>query len=592
MKRIKGLLFILLCSALLITSCAKKDTLTKPAAETHSIDEYMDSEDLDSEFDENTSVSILLNGESAKSSSNAVEISKGKITLTKAATYMISGTLDDGMIIVDAGEKDKVRIVFNGADITSKTSAALYVLEADKVTVTSAEGSENRVANGGSFTAIDDNNIDAAIFSKKDLVLNGKGSLTVESPAGHGISAKDELGIAEGNYTVNAGLHCFDVNDSVVVYSGNFELTAGKDGIHSENNEAENYGFIYIENGGFKISSTGDGISASNYLQIKNGSFEIESGGGSANAVNKSYDDWGYGYSDKNYSKTSASTSSDSAKGLKSGDWMHISSGEFNLNCQDDSVHSASAMTIAGGNYNISCGDDGFHSDTELNITGGNINITKCYEGIEAESVSINGGEIALIASDDGINAAGGKDYSGYGGQNRYNTLGNGSITINGGTLNITANGDGVDSNGSLEVNGGNIYIDGPTVGDTSTLDYETSGCIKGGLFIGTGTAGMNMCFDSNSTQGVIMTALSGNTGDEIVLYDSLDNVLMTHTAKQDYNCVILSSPDICKGEVYSLKNGDNVTSITMDSLIYNKVASNGFSGMGPGGGGMRGPGF
>ena len=154
--------------------------------------------------------------------------------LTAETTYIISGTLTDGMLVVNAPEKAKLQIVFDGVSITSATSAALYILEADKVVVTLANGTQNTLQNGGKFEAIDDNNIDGAVFSKQDLTFNGSGSLTVSSPVGHGIVCKDDLVFTGGSYTVNSASHGLDANDSVrITGETNLAIDAGKDGIHS-----------------------------------------------------------------------------------------------------------------------------------------------------------------------------------------------------------------------------------------------------------------------------------------------------------------------------------------------------------------------
>ena len=595
MKRILAVLLALFC-LLSLVGCSKKETVEKSNNETVAIDKVVESEDFDWEYDETESVRITLNKNSAESSSDSVRISEGVITITKEATYIISGTLDNGMIIVDTTKKAKPRLVLDGTDITSKDSAGLYILEADKVTVTLAEGTQNRIANTSGFENSVDEKIDGAVFSKKDLVFNGKGSLSVESAKGHGICAKDELSIVQGEYRINAKLHAFDVNDCVVINDGTFVLESGKDGIHCENNEDENCGFIYIENGDFDITSSGDGISSGSYLQIANGRYNIKSGGGSENASEKSSDDWGMrpnGNTGNYKLSVTQSSETESTKGFKSKVWMKISAGEFDVNSADDSFHCATEMNIEGGIFNISTGDDAFHSDETMNILGGCINISKCYEGFEALNITISGGELTAFADDDGINAAGGSDSSGFRGPFSGNSS-SGSIVISGGTLNISANGDGIDSNGSLSVTGGNIYIDGPTYGDTSTLDYETEGSVSGGVFVGTGAVGMNMCFDSSSSQGVIMIASSGKGGSIITLANSKGETVIEHTAKQDFDCVILSSADIVSGESYTLSIDTTTKEITMTSLIYSEMHS--FGGMpggnpgGPGGnpGGMR----
>lgn len=156
--------------------------------------------DLDASYDETNAVKIELTGNSATSTSDSVKISDSTITITQEATYIVTGTLKDGMIIVDAPDTAKPQIVLNQANITSSTSAPIYVKQANKVFVTLV--GENTLANGGTFTAIDDNNIDSVIFSKQDLTLNGSGSLNITSPVGHGIVGKDDLVFTGGTYSI------------------------------------------------------------------------------------------------------------------------------------------------------------------------------------------------------------------------------------------------------------------------------------------------------------------------------------------------------------------------------------------------------
>ena len=211
--------------------------------------------DYETDYDESSSVYIELNGSTAEADSDSVQISGSTITITEEATYIISGTLDDGMIIVDAPDTAKLQLVFDGADINSETSAPLYIPEADKVFVTLAEGTENTLSNGGTYTAIDDSNIDSAIFSRQDLTLNGSGSLAVTSPAGHGIVSNDDLVITGGTYTVSCASHGLKANDSIrLTGSTTLNIRSGKDGIHSENDSDVSLGFVYISGGGFDIA--------------------------------------------------------------------------------------------------------------------------------------------------------------------------------------------------------------------------------------------------------------------------------------------------------------------------------------------------
>lgn len=530
--------------------------------------------DYNADYDESSSVSIQLNGDSAQASSNSVQISGSTITITEEATYVISGTLSDGMIIVNATDTAKLQLVLDGVSINSAASAPLYILEADKVVVTLADGTENTLSNGGTFTAIDENNIDAVIFSKQDLTLNGSGSLTVTSPAGHGIVCKDDLVITGGVYAITSASHGLDANDSVRI-TGETSLTvdAGKDGIHAENNDDASLGFVYISAGTLKMEAEGDGISAGSYMQITDGAFDILAGGGSENGTKESSDSWGgfrggKGPGQSFSSSETAAGDSTSMKGLKAAGSILVSGGTITIDSADDAVHSDVSVTINGGSFELASGDDAVHAEETLIITAGKINITKSYEGLEALDIDVRGGDITLIASDDGLNAAGGTDSSGttggrdgmFGGPGGMgggmSSASNGSIKISGGTLHINASGDGIDANGSLTVSGGYTVVTGPTQGDTATLDYDTSAVITGGTFIGTGGAGMAQTF-SDSEQGVLSVSVGNQAaGTKITLTDSDGNELITCTPEMSFGVVILSSPDIVSGETYTITIG------------------------------------
>lgn len=542
------------------------------------------SRDSKTEYDNSKSVTIKLNGNSATASSNSVKISGSKITITEEATYTISGKLTDGMIIVNAPESAKPQIVLSGAEITSKTSAALYVLEADKVFVTLADGTKNTLANGGSFKAIDDNNIDAALFSKQDLTLNGNGSLTVTSPAGHGIVCKDDLVITSGSFTINSSSHGLDANDSVRIANASLTIDAGKDAIHAENTDDTSLGFVYIGGGNIKAEAEGDGIAASAYLQIEGGSIDLLVGGGSENGSKASSGNYGGfmgdgmrpGMRPGSNQTTTSTTDTVSMKGLKAAAGISITGGSIKVNSADDSVHSDSSITIGGGTLQLASGDDAIHAEETLTVTAGKINISESYEGLEALHIDIKGGDINLKASDDGLNAAGGTDSSGteggrdgmfgggfgggrpggMGGGGGMSSNSNGSIKISGCTLYINSSGDGLDANGTLEIWGGHTTVVGPTRGDTATIDYDKSGTITGGTFIGTGAAGMAQSF-SDSTQGVIAVSVgSQSAGTEIILKNSSGKTIITHKPELDFAVVILSSPDIKKGSTYTITVG------------------------------------
>jgi hypothetical protein len=513
--------------------------------------ELFSDRDFEVDFDERTSVIILLNGDTASCVSDNVEISGNTVIIADEGTYILSGTLNNGTIIVDSGKKDKVQLVLNNASIHSERYAPIYIQKSDKVFITLAPNSVNTLSNGGSFTAINENKIDAVIFSKEDLTLNGTGSLTISSPAGHGIVSKDGLTLTGGSYEINSASHGLEGKDNVCIANAELKIRSGKDGIHAENSDDTTLGFVYIQSGTFNITSGGDGISASAQMQIDGGTFHIVSGSGSMKAEK----------------------SSTNSKGLKAAGHLTINGGSFTIDAADDAVHSSASMNIAGGTFEIATDDDGFHADETMIISSGTINITRCYEGLEGLHVKISGGDISLYAGNDGINAAGGTDQSdldGKGGEDKFDggeggsSSSNGSIVISGGKLYIHAASDGIDANGTLTISGGYTVVCGPSSGDTASLDYDISGVITGGTFIGTGASDEAKNF-SDSEQGVIAERVGHQpAGTTIALTDADGNTIIPSYAPElDFEFVILSSPELVKGKTYTMTIGSSTHQFT-----------------------------
>ena len=427
--------------------------------------------DLEGTYDASTAVAIQLSGDTASCTSDAVTIDGSQITIGAEGVYLISGTLTDGQIVVNAGDTDKVQLVLGGADITSSTSAAIYALNADKVFITLAEDTENTLANGGEYAAIDDNNIDAVLFAKTDLTLNGSGSLTINAAAGHGVVSKDDLVVTGGSYTITAASHGLSGKDSIAIADGTFAITSGKDGIHAENSEDTSLGYLYIADGSYTIAAQGDAISAEGALQIDGGTFDLTTGAGSASVEMSSGNDFGLMGGGEHggtsaQTETAAETEEDSVsqKGIKGEGTYAINGGTFTIDSTDDGLHAGGAMTLSAGTFDLSSGDDAVHCDDALTIQSGTFTIPYCYEGIEGLSITIEDGTFDITSQDDGLNAAGGADSSGFGGfgGRQQDTFVSGSdsfILINGGTFTIVSLGDCVDSNGDLTLNGGSLDL-------------------------------------------------------------------------------------------------------------------------------------
>ncbi len=543
------------------TSSDKSDSTSDSSSDSDkqlTADDMFSDRDLSGDYSECTD--ITLSESTASCSDSSVTVADGSVTITKAGTYKLSGIFT-GQIIVNAGDSDKVQLVLDNASITKEGSAALYIINADKVFVTTVKGTENTLSSTGKFASSDDEtNVDGAIFSKSDITFNGSGTLNVKCESKHGIVTKDDLKITGGTYNITSASQGLSGKDSVRIAGGNITVTSGTDGIHSDNTDDTEKGYVYISGGTLNITSGKDCIDASGTVDIKDGTFTLKAGGGS--------------------SEKTTGDSTESYKGIKADGVLTISGGTFDIDTLDDAIHSNSDVTVSGGTLDISTGDDGVHSDNNTVVSGGEINIAKCYEGLEGQTVTVSGGKVTLTASDDGINAAGG-DNQGVGGG-----FGPDSFSADSDAeIHVNASGDGLDSNGDIEISGGTVYVYGPTSGGDGSLDYKNNAVITGGTVIMAGSSGMAMNFGSQSTQGSIL-ASTGNAsaGTAVKLTDSSGNVIAEFTPTVSFQTVVISTPDITSDGTYTLTVGDSTQEITMSGYIYGSGMGGGFGG-GMGGG-------
>lgn len=506
-------------------------------------------------------------------------------TITSAGTYILQGSLENGQVIVEAGETDKVQLVLQNVSISCNGSAAIYIKSADKVFITLAEGSDNSLVSRGEFTPDGDTNVDAAVFAKCDLTFNGSGVLWVESEQGHGIVTKDDLKFAGGDYSVTAAGQGISGKDSVSVASGSFTIQSGADAIQSKHDENPEKGNIYIADGDFALTAGGDGMDASHTLAILGGNFQITTGEGAGEII-QSGGDFG-GFPGWGGSGGSAVADETSRKGLKGGVGIALSGGVFIMDTQDDAIHSNDTVQITGGEFAIATGDDGVHADNTLLIENGTIRITQSYEGLEAASISITGGQIDLTASDDGLNAAGGNDGSGMKGPwggDPFASDGSG-IVITGGALLMDAGGDGIDSNGTITITGGIIFVDGPTNSGNGGMDYAESATVTGGTVFVLGASGMAQGFSNADGQGAIFGTFNTQAaGTLITVSDEKGNVLASYTSRKSFGSIAVSAPGMEKDGTYTLTIGGQSVSVTLDGYLYGSGGGMGGGGMGPGG--------
>lgn len=623
MKKVSRIASILICALLLAvaaTSCSTTGTGESSASVSSSADTRK------------ASASIILSGSSASVSGTGAEAENGIVTITEGGTYEISGTLEDGQICVKAPDED-VTLILKSVSVTSSSGSPFVILEANSVTLFLPDGTESTLTDSETYDSGED--VDACLYSKADLTIEGTGTLTVNANYKNGITGKDTLTIRDSTLSVTAANHGITGKDSLTAENASLTVQSGGDAIRSTNNEDGALGFITLTDCTLDLTAAEDGVQAETVLTIDGGSYAIITAGGSDGTIDEGT----------------------SAKGLKAGTQVTISGGTFDLDCCDDAIHSNGNVDISGGSFTLSTGDDGIHADDTVTVTNGAINILKSYEGMEGATVNIEGGDINIVSGDDGINAAdgtssgfggsfpGGQNNSdgtlptppsdqdgtnggtpptppsgqdgaadtdtppapptdasgeapsdlpsmpegGFDGQQPGNAAGSSSCSVNisGGTIRIDASGDGIDSNGDLNVSGGTIYVSGPTNDRDSALDYDGAAAITGGTIVAAGYNGMAQNFGSSSTQGSILLTASSVTGGTITLTDADGNVLVEYTPEKNYNCVVVSCPELTEGGAYTLSLGGETQTVTLTSLIY---GSSGFGGMGGFGGGRMNP--
>jgi hypothetical protein len=537
----------------LVLTCERNLELELPGdGQVENCDDHEDSNDYN--WDTSLVVQIMLNGNSIIAEGSGATVNGSTVTITSAGTYNISGSLDDGQIRVNSGDTGVVRLILNSIDIRNSGSAPVYVVKAQKAIFVLAENSENTITDGSSYDYEDPDKEEpnAALFSKVDLSISGKGSLTVEGNFNDGIASKDGLVISGATIVVNSADDGIRGKDYLVVRKGDITVNARGDGLKSDNDEDPSRGYISIEDGLLDITSGGDAIQAFTDVLVDYGEITLTTGGGSGSYL----------------------AEGESAKGIKAGVSVFVGDGSYTINSADDAIHSNSKLAIDGGTYLISTGDDGIHADSTLEINGGTFNITESFEGIESAIITINDGDFHIVCSDDGLNCAGGRDGSGmdrpgWPGHDQFAQSGDYYLYVHGGSIAITATGDGIDVNGAVVMTDGQIIIQGPISNMNSALDYDASFRITGGFFLGAGSAGMAQIPDRSSTQHSVLITFRTTrpAGTMIHLQTNASDEIFSFMPAKKIQSVAFSSPLLSAGTTYEIYSGGSSSGTLINGL-------------------------
>lgn len=423
------------------SGCQAREAADNKVQETGSIE----SERLKNSGEETGKLTTILCDQTAVSiNGNGASESDGIITITEGGTYRLEGILTEGRIVVDAAKEDTIILELNGFEITSSNLSAIYGKKSGEIRLRLMDGTVNKVTDGGEYALEEgEDEPDAAIFTKKDLIIEGKGALEVT-----------------GNYN---------------------------DGIRSKDN-------------------------------------------------------------------------------------LNILSGEITVTAKEDGIKGKDSLVVDGGTITVHAGDDGMKSKGAVIVNDGIIQVAESYEGIEAQTIDINGGSLDITSTDDGLNAVEdtSKTEETGNGKGRTAIQENAYIRISGGTIHINASADGVDSNGHFYVDGGELYISGPTSSRDGALDYDGNGIITGGVVIAAGSSGMAQTFSDGSEQNSILVYFENTqeAGTEITVVDASGNLIAAYTPVKEYSSAVISAPGLETEGTYKITAGEETQEVTITTVL------------------------
>ena len=582
----------------------------------------VDTEDTVSAVAEQSAVLTFSNSSIAETSAGSgYTIDGTTLTITTAGTYRITGSCTEGSVVVSKGLSN-VTLILDNLSLSSSTTAPVVVKKSANVnihlvgtstltdnedpanetstdtTVAEAfEGAAVKVKSGSTVTFCGEGNLNAVANAKNGIKGGATSSLIFNQSGTINVSGNSKYyGATTSGAAVNNGIAG---DGSIVINQGTYVIKAANDGIKSTPDatdetegtviDTESAGTVTINGGTFDIDVDGDGIQADTALNINGGTFDIRTW--------KGYSVWNDTLANA-YSCKGLKASGDRAEEAGIEPALNITGGTFTINTGDDAIHSDANATVTGGTFTIQTGDDGMHADTSLTLGTENgfdrdpdVNISTSYEGLEGGTVYVYSGRYYVVASDDGVNAAGGSTNGsdpGAGGGNTFNpgggpggrpgsgggfnpgggssqTSGNYNIYIYGGDLYVNCNGDGLDSNSGLYLYGGTQAVFSmKSGGDNSAIDADGTISIQGATVFTAGTTGMDgsaksSWFGSNQkyassttsyTAGKIINTKAGSSG----------NVMLSYSLPKAVNYIMASWPSTVSSSAPSFATATSVT--------------------------------
>lgn len=508
--------------------------------------------DMETEESYSASVVIDLNNGSPKCANSSVKIDGTTVTILAGGKYTITGTMEEGQILVSPGAADEnnVKIMLDGVSISNSKKAPFVSTAAGKTVITLKKGTQNiindlREANtenstdsSASATTETEEDNDAAIWCANDLSINGLGSLKVTANYDNGIKSKDDLVISNGVIDVDAAQNVLAGNDSVAIKAGTFTLKGGNNGIRCKTNDDSTKGYIVIDGGTFDIQVTGSAIKSEFTVIINSGKLSISAGNDAVHGE--------YGVQVNNGSVSAPKCE----EGIE-GAYIVINDGEVDITSSDDGINASNSIgettdSNNGNNFDMNM----FNPDNAKpegmkpeDATGENPGMQKPNRGQRPN------GEVPQMPNDA---ARGGK--GGMGGMDVEDA----SLIINGGKIRVNAGGDGLDSNGEITINGGEIYVNGPTNNGNCAIDSGKEILINSGTAIIVGSSGMLEAPSTNGKQNTIMAVFNSlPAGSVVAIKDEAGNEIMSYESPKTFSSLIYSSDKLETGKAYTVSSGE-----------------------------------
>lgn len=570
------------------------------------VDETSVTDNLVSIVYSSTSVAVTVSGNVAQYVSPT--ISGAHVTIAQSntdavnndeITYQLSGTSTNGSFSLSGSYKATIALA--GLTLTNPSGAAINISNSKRIQLSAKNGTTNTLTDCASGSQ------KACIYSKGQLQIQGNGTLNVSGNTKHGIKSASYISIKNLTLnitsTVGDGINCeeyMEIKSGAITLSGigddGFQCDLGgttSTGITTDH-EDEDSGNVYISGGTISVSvsaAAAKGIKADGDMYIT---------GGTINATTTGSGSWD---SDELKTKACAGLSADGNIAISGGTLTLTSTGAGGKGISGDgtfvvsdsaviivktsgqavvasstgtisTVSNSSTLDRYSTNYKSS--PKGIKIDGAITISGGKISITTSGaggEGMESKStLNITGGELAINALDDAINASS-------------------HLTISGGLVYARAtNNDGIDSNGNCYIKGGLVFAvsaSSPEVAIDANTESGYKLYVQGGTIVAIGglESGASLtqsCYKASSWSKNTWYALT--VGSDVFAFktpSSGGSTLVVSGASTPTlkSGVTASGTEIFNGVGYYPATSSGGSSVSLSSYSGN-------SGGGPGGGG------